>query len=230
MGAWARIDRRAGLVVTVGLVGIGVGALMAAHAGSAHTRQSSAPSGGGCVKSIAATTTPPCQRTGHRIPRRRPPFILSRPGTVVRPAAVFGERVFLDAYEGVALANGNNAQYPVLSTDGGRVWRIDGPLLHVDAADGAEAVAWVGIADRRTLFAYGSSVVDVTTDRGRTWWQTYLGEDVVVVVPTYRDELVAYVEQSTSDRRFNPAVTWQYVSRDGGHSWRYGTEFAGIPG
>lgn len=27
-----------------------------------------------------------------------------------------------------------------------------------------------------------------------------------------------------------PAVTWQYVSRDGGRQWRYSAEFAGIPG
>jgi hypothetical protein len=167
---------------------------------------------------------------GHRMPRRRPAFTFSPPGTVVRRSAVFGNRVFLNADEGVALANGDNAQYPALSTDGGRVWRIDGPPLHVDAADAAEGVGSVGIADPRTFYAFGSSVVDVTTDRGRTWWETYLGEDVAAVVPSYRNKLVAYVEQSVSNQHLNPAVTWQYVSRDGGRHWRYSTEFAGIPG
>jgi hypothetical protein len=33
-----------------------------------------------------------------------------------------------------------------------------------------------------------------------------------------------------SSQHLNPAVTWQYVSRDGGRHWRYSTEFAGIPG
>jgi hypothetical protein len=88
----------------------------------------------------------------------------------------------------------------------------------------------VGIAGPRTFFAYGSSDVDVTTDRGRTWWGTYVGEYVAAVVPSYRNELVAYVEQSVSSQHLNPAVTWQYVSRDGGRQWRYNTEFAGIPG
>jgi hypothetical protein len=80
------------------------------------------------------------------------------------------------------------------------------------------------------LFAYGSSVVDVTTDRGRTWWETYLGQDVVAVLPSYRNKLVAYVEPSLSNEHLNPAVTWQYVSRDGGRHWRYSTQFAAIPG
>ena len=163
------------------------------------------------------------------MPARRPPFRLSRPGSSVPVSALFGDRVFLDAREGIALANGDNAQYPALSADGGRTWRIAGPPLHVDAADGAEGVGSVGILGPRTFFAYGSSVVDVTTDRGRTWWETYLGEGVVAVVPSYRNELVAYVEESVT-AQFNPAQTWQYVSRDGGRTWSYSTDFAGIPG
>jgi hypothetical protein len=87
------------------------------------------------------------------MPRRRPSFNLSSPETVVRSSAVFGDRVFLNAEEGVALANGDNAQYPALTTDGGRVWRIDGPPLHIDAADGPEAVGSVGIAGPRTFYA-----------------------------------------------------------------------------
>jgi hypothetical protein len=46
----------------------------------------------------------------------------------------------------------------------------------------------------------------------------------------YRNELVAYVEQSVSNRHLNPAMARQYVSRDGGHDWRHSTAFAGIPG
>lgn len=231
MGVWVGIKRSRIVAVAVGLTCIALGVVVLAHPGSARTRASSRQaSHGGCVSNASVTTSPQCVWAGHRMPRRRPPFTLSAPGTIVRSSAMFGERVFLNADEGVALANGDNAQYPTLSTDGGRVWRIDGPPLHVDAADGAEGVGSVGIAGPRTFFAYGSSVVDVTTDRGRTWWETYLGEDVAAVVPSYRNELVAYVEQSVSDQHLNPAVTWQYVSRDGGHHWRYSTEFAGIPG
>jgi hypothetical protein len=139
---------------------------------------------------------------------------------------LFTDRVFANAQDGFALANGGNAQYPALSTDGGRSWRIDGPQVHVDAADGPEGVGYVGVAGPRTFFAYGSSVVDVTTNSGRTWWETYLGELVMAVVPA-GNELVAYVRQSVSNDHPSPAVTWQYVSRDGGRHWSYGTALVG---
>jgi hypothetical protein len=228
-GCLVRIDRRTVLGVGVGLVGIAGARACASRVGSPAIKFWPR-NRGGCVNQTSAMTSPQCVSAGYRMPWRRPPFRLSPPGTVVGRSAVFGDRVFLNADEGVAFANGDNAQYPVLSTDGGRVWRIDGPALHVDAADGAEGVGSTGIAARRTFFAYGSSVVDVTTDRGRTWWETYLGEDVAAVLPSYRSELVAYVEQSLSNQHLNPAVTWQYVSRDRGRHWRYSTDFAGIPG
>lgn len=103
-------------------------------------------------------------------------------GTSVRQAALFTTRVFANASVGFALADVGDAQYPVRSVDRGRTWRIDGPQVHVDAADGPEGVGHVGVAGPRTFFAYGSSVVDVTTDGGRTWWETFLGELVVAVV------------------------------------------------
>ena len=229
--AWMGINRSRVVAFAVGLACIAVGALLLARPGSAHTTGSSRPaSGGGCVNNPSVTTSPQCVRTGGLMRRRRPPFKLSPPGSVVHSSALFGDRVFLNAEEGVALANGDNAQYPALSTDGGRVWRIDGPPLHVDAADGAEAVGSLGIVGPRTFFVYGSSVVDVTTDRGRTWWEAYMGEDIVAVVPGYRNEVVAYVQQSVRNQHLNPAVTLQYVSRDGGRHWRYSTDFAGVLG
>jgi hypothetical protein len=148
----------------------------------------------------------------------------------VKSSALFGNRVFPNARIGFALANGPNAQYPAVTSDGGMRWRIDGPQFHVDAADGPEGVGFVGVEGPHTFFAYGSSAVDVTTDGGRAWWETPLGEQVMAVVPNLRNELVAYVEQSLTNERLNPAVTWQYVSRDGGRHWRYSTAFGGIPG
>jgi hypothetical protein len=217
------------VLVAVGLLGLGGLVLTGSRPARARAR-SGVTSEAGCVSEPSATASPQCLRAASRLPRRRASFGLSAPGTVARSSAVFGVRVFLNAKEGVALADGNNAEYPALSTDGGQVWRIDGPPLHVDAADGAEAVGSVGIAGPRTFFAYGSSVVDVTTDRGRTWWETYLGENVVVVVPSNGNELLAYVEQSVNHQHLNPAATWQYISRDGGRHWHYSTQFAGIPG
>lgn len=145
------------------------------------------------------------------------------PGTRVRSTDVFTPRVFADDLTGFALADQGNAQYPVTSQDGGRTWRIDGPQLHVDAADGAEGVGSVGLRTAHTFYAFGSSVVDVTTNGGRTWWEAFLGELVVAVVPGPRHSLVAYVQQQLSQS----VSTWQYVSVDGGRHWRYTTRLGG---
>ena len=99
--------------------------------------------------------------------------------------------------------------------------------MHIDAADAPEAVGYVGVSSARTLFAYGSSVVDVTTNAGRTWWETFLGELVVAVVPGPHHDLVAYVQQQTSNSSASHAVTWQYVSSDGGRHWSYSTVLGG---
>jgi hypothetical protein len=164
----------------------------------------------------------------HLIARRlRPRPGAVAPRTPVNPSDLFTDRVFANGRDGFALANDGSAQYPALSTDGGQTW-IDGRQVYIDAADRAEGVGYVGIASPRTFFAYGSSAVDVTTNAGRTWWEAFLGELVVAVVPGERpQELVAYVQQSLSNDRVNPAVTWQYVSHDGGRHWSYSTALGG---
>jgi hypothetical protein len=151
-------------------------------------------------------------------------------GTVLGSGAIFTSRVFSNAHDGFALANAKSAQYPVRSVDGGKVWRIIGPQFHIDAADAAEAVGYVGAASRRTLFAYGSSVVDVTTNAGRTWREAFLGELVVAVVPQNSRTVVAYVQQPLNPNGIRPVVTWQYVTRDGGHHWSYTTTLGGLKG
>jgi hypothetical protein len=94
-------------------------------------------------------------------------------------------------------------------------------------ADGAEGDGYVGVAGPRTFFAYGSSAVDVTTDGGRSWWETFLGELAMAVVPGPRNELVAYVQQQVSNDHANPAVSWQYVSRASVRHWSYSTALGG---
>lgn len=173
---------------------------------------------------------PPRLVTAGRLRPRAGPGPRERPGTVVTSSSLFTNRVFVNAMVGFALANGDNAQYPAVSTDGGRQWWIDGPQVHVDAADGPEAVEFVGITGPRTFFAYGSSAVDVTTNGGRVWWEALLGEQVMAVVPGLAGQLVAYVEQSVSNQHLSPAVTWQYDSHDGGRHWRYSTSFGGLSG
>jgi hypothetical protein len=199
---------------------VGGAALLMVGAAVALTRAPSGPEFRPAASTLSAARTVTARRLRPRtnaVPR----------GSVISDAALFGARVFANATDGFALADDGEAQYSAVTSDGGQTWRIDGPQFHVDAADAPEGVGAVGIAGRRTYFAYGSSVVDVTTDVGRTWWETFLGELVMAVVPGPRHDLIAYVQQSVSNSRVNPAVTWQYVSRDGGRHWRYSSRLGG---
>ena len=206
-------SRALGMAATVVVLGTG------AAAASAATSAASPP-----ARAAATAPTPQARITARRLRPRRGAV---PPGTVVSSSSLFPDRVFSTSRIGFSLADRGQAQYPARTTDGGRTWRIDGPQFHVDAADGPEAVGFVGFARSRTFFAYGSSVVDVTTDAGRTWWETFLGELVVAVVPgRSSNELVAYVQQSASNRG-GAAVTSQYVSRDGGRHWNYSTAMGG---
>jgi hypothetical protein len=171
------------------------------------------------LAALAVLAGPPHEITARHL-RPRPGAVA--PGTKVRDSALLGARAFWNARNGFALADVRSAQYPARTTNGGRTWRIDGPQFHVDAADAPEGVGAVGIAGPHTFFAYGSSVADVSTDGGRTWWEAFLGDLVVAVVRGPRG-LVAYVQHTTGDR----AVTWQYVSGDGGRHWRYSTAIGG---
>lgn len=145
-------------------------------------------------------------------------------GTAVRGSGL-STRVFADASDGFALAQDGSATYPARTTDGGHVWRIDGPQFHVDAADAPEAVGYVGLISPRVYYAYGSSVVDVTTDAGRTWWETFMGSGVAAVVSGPKGQLLAYVDGQRGKRNPNHVVIWQYVSVDGGRRWHYTTQF-----
>jgi hypothetical protein len=173
----------------------------------------------------ADRVTPPRTIVAHRL---RPRLGAVAPGTGVSASALFPNRVFVNGRVGFALANDGSAQYPALTFNGGQRWRIAGPQFHIDAADGPEAVGFVGASAPRTFYAYGSSVADVSTDAGRTWWEAYLGELVVAVVTPAPHDLVAYVEQQMGSTSSSRTLIWQYVSRDGGRRWSYSTSLAGL--
>lgn len=151
------------------------------------------------------------------VPRRGP----DRPGTIVGSSAL-GVRVFPNARHGFALANVNGGQYPAATGNGGATWRIDGPVLHADAAQGPLAVTQVGAARPSTYFAWagpgGGSAVDVTTDAGKHWWRALLPGVPLAVV--HNGELSAYVEVPTTSAPNPKAEIWVYVSKDGGRHWR----------
>ncbi len=145
------------------------------------------------------------------------------PGTRVGSARL-GQRVFTDAGHGFALASVGGAQYPAATSDRGRTWMTDGPALHVNAAQGPLAVVDIGAISRRTIFAYGGgSAIDATSDGGRTWYSALFGGLVMAVVRGDGNHLVAFVDGSEGRR----GVTWQYVSKNGGRSWRYDSRIGG---
>jgi hypothetical protein len=144
-------------------------------------------------------------------------------GTRVRNSTL-GVRVFLDARQGFALANGlslADVTYPAATTDGGRTWRIDGPELHRPAADGPDGVTQVGAGGRSTYFAYagpdGGDSVAVTPDRGRHWFRAYLG-GVSAVVARGDGALIAFTG--------SPGVYW---SHDGGRTWHHARSAERVP-
>jgi hypothetical protein len=145
-----------------------------------------------------------------------------RPGTVVASRRL-GVRAFADGQHGFALASTAQAQYPAATSNGGGVWRIDGPPLHLNAAQAPLVVLQVGVANSRTFFAYGGpgggQVVDVTNDGGHQWWRAVLGEVVLAVVAGPGAQLTAVAQSSTTSGA--SALTSVYVSSDGGRHWRY---------
>ena len=183
---------------------------------------------GGCERSRrsavppGAAARPPSQPRvvlAHRIVSG--PFRAIKPGTPVASRRLT-VRVFADAEHGFALVNSLGGKtFPAMTTDGGRVWQIAGPVLHAPAAQGPLAVSQAGVGGPRTYMAYGDgSVVDVTTDRGRHWWRAFLGDEVPAVIAA-GGQLIAFAQEQVPSR--SPtlrAVVWVYRSTDGRRVWR----------
>ncbi len=200
----SRSVRVGGGVVAAALAALGAAAIGASVATAAHG-----------VATAGQTTV-----TASLI--KRPPGTLA-PGSSVAASALAGQRVFVDARHGFALASVGQAQYPAATTNGGRSWRTDGPALHLNAAQAPLAVTAVGAAGRRTVFAFGSGqVIDATSDGGRHWYRALFNGLPMAVVRNGQGHLVAFVDGETGANG-----TWQYVSKNGGRTWRYDTTIGG---
>jgi hypothetical protein len=145
---------------------------------------------------------------------RRPGTL--RAGTIVHSRDVF-KRVFLDSQHGFALAGVGQAQYPAVTSNGGRTWRTSGPALHVNAAQAPLAVSEVGVLSSKVYFAAGGGeAVDGTPDGGRHWYQTLFQGGVLGVIPSNGKLLAVIAANETT-----PASIWLYGSSDGGKTWHY---------
>lgn len=141
-----------------------------------------------------------------------------------------GTRVFAKRRDGFALGNLTGAEggpiYPLATTDGGKTWRTAGPEVDLPVAQGGIAVAQAGVVKPQIWFMCCglNTVVDVTADAGKHWWQAFLpGEAVTVVAgaPSFagpRARLIAMVRPFATAR--SRQRLWIYVSADG-RLWRY---------
>ncbi len=169
----------------------------------------------------ATAPKPPQKLVATRITRQAHTL---KPGSPVK-ASSLGQRVFIDSEHGFALADTDSAQYPAETTDGGASWKTFGPALHLNALQAPLAVTEIGVANRRTVYFYGSGqAVDVTSDGGRQWWRTFTEELSLAVVPGISGRLVWVTQDSPNG---GAAFTWTYESSDGGRVWHYTTALGG---
>jgi hypothetical protein len=134
--------------------------------------------------------------------------------------AILGPRVFLNRSDGWAMASGPEAQYAAATTDGGAIWTIASPALHVDAAQAPLAVTQLGASSSKIAYAFGGGqVADVTSDGGKHWYGALWDGTVAAVVPGFGShQLLAFIDGGSSGS--GPSgPTWQYVSKNGGRTW-----------
>lgn len=162
---------------------------------------------------VGATPSPPKTVKTTRITRQ--PGTLA-PGSHIASGDVAGQRTFLNARIGFALATAGQADYPATTTDGGKTWKTDGPALHLHAAQAPLAVSFIGAVSRKTVFAWGGGqVIDATRDGGRSWYRALFPTgSPIAVVRDFSGHLLAFIQSGTG------SSTVEYVSKDGGRSWR----------
>jgi hypothetical protein len=157
-----------------------------------------------CGSSQLMTKTPPTARAANRAVQVpvQPQTVIGRrlgeddnqatvrlkPGTVIHSPRFASTRVFFNAGHGFALIlTRAGVIYPATTATQGRRWKIAGPVFFTPTADGPDAVSTVTATPPRMLAAFGAgNFVRVSTDGGRRWWQTELGDETVAVVAADR--------------------------------------------
>jgi hypothetical protein len=218
---FVRSPRLAGAALVAGAITLGsslAGTLAGASAGTL------AGTAGANPRPATVATGPQMTVTGSLI--TPPPGTLA-PGSAVRARRIFGQRVFVTASRGFALAAVGSAQYPVATTNGGKTWKTNGPALHLNAAQAPLVVTTIGATTRRTIFAYGGGgqVIDATGDGGGHWYRALFIGVPVAVAGDPAGHLVAFIDQSVGS--ISGGATFQYVSKDGGQTWQYDTTVGG---
>jgi hypothetical protein len=169
----------------------------------------------GAALAAAEAATPAAPKTVKATRITRQPGTLA-PGSSVKAKRITGQRTFTSATRGFALANVAQADYAVVTTNGGKTWKTDGPALHLDAAQAPLSVIFLGAVNRNTVYAWGGGqVVDTTNNGGKAWYRTlFTSGSPVAVVSDPSGHLLAFVQS------FNGSSTVEYTSKDGGRTWR----------
>ena len=116
-------------------------------------------------------------------------------------------------------SSAGDATYPALSTDAGITWRIEGPLFHVDALQGASVITNVGSlgADGAYYWGRGGNVVWVTTDGGSRWWLTGFSYGVDRVTASHGTLRTLALGARLKGGEIE---SFLYASNDSGRTWR----------
>jgi hypothetical protein len=157
-----------------------------------------------------------------------------RPGTIVSPDFT-GVRVFANRRDGFAISDlpqAGDGTYPLATSNGGKTWRTDGPVLHIPAAQGALGVGEAGVLGPGFYFAWCgacNTVIDVTPDAGQHWWRTFMPGDVLGVLSgtDKREGLSAIVEGPPNTATRHGVPLWMYLSTDG-RRWTYNRSLQGL--
>ena len=117
--------------------------------------------------------------------------------------------------------------YPAISTNGGTTWKVDGPLFHVDALQGASVVASSGVLPPHGAYFWGrgGNVIWTTYDEGAHWWTASFGagvDDLSSRNGTLEAVVFGAQVRATALQRF------LYVSTNSGKTWKVRRQLADL--
>ena len=105
-----------------------------------------------------------------------------------------------------------------------KTWRIAGPIVNVPAAQAASDVAQAGVVSSRIWFMCCglNTVVDVTPDAGKHWWEAYLPDEVLNVSAgnSRQARLIAVVRPSATATATNGSGSTCPPKAGGGRTTR----------
>jgi hypothetical protein len=112
------------------------------------------------------------------------------------------------------------ATYPAMSTDGGAIWRIDGPPFSNAGADAPAFTSTVGAlgANGAYFWGQGGNAVKVTLDEGLHWWIAGFGAGVYKVSASHGTLRTIALGNQVSCTDFQAFL---YVSTDSGRIWNF---------